>query len=378
MGSVVSPSFQSVKNRAQSFGISKQKSMTAVNAGVSNDWPENKTETLNECPICADAESNTVYEKLTDITFNVAAGEWSLHQCKNCSTAYLDPRPDVESIGRAYSSYYTHEASASENVVDQFNILGLLKRGINGRLKLRYGLSREPSSHLLGQLFDWMPFIGVYFDPYGREIPVPPKVGARLLDFGCGDGSFIKIAREAGWDCTGVDFDPAAVKAASKQGLNVTQGDSSTILELGKFDCITMSHVIEHVHSPGALLNNCYQALDSGGRLWISTPNFDAYGRQRYHEFWRGLECPRHLCLFTPTSLINLLHDCGFRGIRQNPSPFVNLSTYYTSSFLREGRKVENKSLSKMLRAIPLLDSVKAIVNKSRSEFIMITCTKPV
>jgi 2-polyprenyl-3-methyl-5-hydroxy-6-metoxy-1,4-benzoquinol methylase len=79
------------------------------------------------------------------------------------------------------------------------------------------------------------------------------------------------------------------------------------------FDVITMSHVIEHVHDPVALLKECHRILKPGGSLIAVTPNANAYGHHRFRSNWMPLEPPRHLHLFSPPTLRQIARLAGFR-----------------------------------------------------------------
>lgn len=98
------------------------------------------------------------------------------------------------------------------------------------------------------------------------------------------------------------------------------QGDVS-VLDLGReqFNVITMNHVIEHLHEPVATLRFCYQLLKPGGWLWIETPNLNSQDHARYRANWLHLDPPRHLVLFTRSSLQKALQEAGFRRIEDLP-----------------------------------------------------------
>jgi 2-polyprenyl-3-methyl-5-hydroxy-6-metoxy-1,4-benzoquinol methylase len=99
--------------------------------------------------------------------------------------------------------------------------------------------------------------------------------GASLLDVGCGPGTFLSIAREAGFPVTGVDLNPIlADKARSRTNAEVVVGDfMSAELENRRFGVITMLDLIEHVQDPVAALERCRDLLEPGGRLALYTPN---------------------------------------------------------------------------------------------------------
>jgi 2-polyprenyl-3-methyl-5-hydroxy-6-metoxy-1,4-benzoquinol methylase len=100
------------------------------------------------------------------------------------------------------------------------------------------------------------------------------KPHGRLLEVGCGSGMILKSMQKLGWQVEGVDFDPAAVEAARKRGLDVHLGTlSEQEFRANSFDAIIMGHCIEHVPDPINLLRECYRILEPGGRLVVITPN---------------------------------------------------------------------------------------------------------
>src|SRR5262249_14158800 len=83
-------------------------------------------------------------------------------------------------------------------------------------------------------------------------------------------------------------------------------------LEPESFDVITMWHSLEHVHEPAAVLREARQLLVPGGKVVISVPNIDSLPFRWFGRHWFGLELPRRLTHFTPTSLLQMLQRCGF------------------------------------------------------------------
>jgi SAM-dependent methyltransferase len=140
------------------------------------------------------------------------------------------------------------------------------------------------------------------------------KKGA-LLDVGCGNGRFLSLMREAGWEVRGVEPDPVAAKIAQEEnGIPVTVGalDHAELAD-ESFDAITLNHVIEHVHDPVALLSQCRRVLKPHGTAVIVTPNIESFGHETFGPCWRGLEPPRHLHLFSLRALRNCCERAGLR-----------------------------------------------------------------
>ena len=211
-----------------------------------------------------------------------------------------------------------------------------------------------------------------------RHIP-KPGTNSRLLDFGCGNGEFLEAARNAGWQVTGIDLDPEAVKAAKQNELNVIVGG---IEELARFDSafdqITLSHVIEHVHQPEGLLALCYQALKPGGRLWLETPNIHAQGHEKYRANWRGLEPPRHLILFNHESLMLLLERVGFEKIEILPENPVIPAVFGASEAIQAGEDPSTEAVkwASQLRNQWGAYRKTAAENQARREFITVAARK--
>ena len=76
-----------------------------------DSWPDNELELLKYCPVCGSRERELLHTGLRDRVFGVAPGDWTLHRCLECQSAYLDPRPTLATIGQAYTNYYTHQTN---------------------------------------------------------------------------------------------------------------------------------------------------------------------------------------------------------------------------------------------------------------------------
>lgn len=270
--------------------------------------------------MCGTHARALVHQGLDDRLFG-APGTWNMYRCAGCALAYLDPRPDAVGIALAYRSYYTHEEASDDEPIIPGNgfVTGWKQRVLRDYLHSRYGATRGPWHGLLAPLMFLRPRARRMFDMSMRQLP-RPRPGARLLDVGCGGGRFLAWARTFGWMGTGTDPDPLAVRRTQQRGIDASSQDLSELERQGlRFDAITISHVIEHVHEPQRLLRDARRLLKPGGHFWIETPNIDSWGHRCFGRHWRGLEPPRHLQLFHPELLVRLLQDAGFVEIRTGP-----------------------------------------------------------
>ncbi len=284
---------------------------------IEGAWPTADLEAAGRCEICGYARRSRWLTDLSDKIFRSAPGRWTLWKCDDCGGAQLDPRPTPESIGRAYANYYTHQNSGKHFLV----------LGNQSKLHLKRALHLSYYNHTFGhQLKGSLPYGWLVIalsrrrraraGQFIRHLPGPAS-GAQLLDVGCGDGGFLRIARELGFSPMGIEFDPVAANLAQSQGFNIKVGAIADIdIAEASIDHITLNHVIEHLHQPVTALRRMLRWLRPGGRIWLQTPNIESKGAAHYGADWRGLEPPRHLVMFGPRSLQIALEQSGFEQVK--------------------------------------------------------------
>jgi 2-polyprenyl-3-methyl-5-hydroxy-6-metoxy-1,4-benzoquinol methylase len=272
-----------------------------VNAGI-------EVHSVITCYLCG-AEGSILYGRLHDQLFG-APGEWNERQCSDsgCGLIWLDPMPTEASIHKVYTTYYTHQVGAGE--IANVDVWRILPGKLRTARKFAYlGLMKLTS--LKKARFD---VATMYL---ARDKP------GRLLEVGCGSGVFLDRMRSRGWGVQGIEVDPKAAKAAREAfGVPVYMGNlEEANYPSACFDAVTMNHVIEHVHDPIALLQECHRVLKPGGQLVVVTPNVRSFGHMRFGRDWRGLEPPRHLHLFCRSTLKNIANKAGFRTVETWTTP---------------------------------------------------------
>ena len=131
----------------------------------------------------------------------------------------------------------------------------------------------------------------------------------RLLDVGCGDGSFLLAAKEVGWKVMGTEMNPGPARAF---GLDV-RPDLDDIDHAERFDCVTMWHSLEHMKDIKLTLLLIEERLAPQGHLIIAIPNNGSLQARLFGPRWLHLDVPRHLYHFDPGSLRFTLKDADFR-----------------------------------------------------------------
>jgi SAM-dependent methyltransferase len=254
--------------------------------------PTIRTYSNPSCLICGSI-GKVLHTGLKDRLFG-APGTWELKQCPkpDCGLVWPDPAPLPEDLGLAYQTYYTHvePATGSAGLVYQLG-------------KWAYWTGIRIPALVTGIYQERREFVQMF---------LRGRTPGRLFDAGCGDGQFLYLMQQHGWQGKGVDFDAAAIETGKKKyGVDLAVGDFQTVpIEESTFDAVTMSHVIEHVPDPVACLDKCRRLLKPGGRLVVSTPNVRSLGHQTFKAAWRGLEPPRHLHIFPH----HLLGECAKRA----------------------------------------------------------------
>jgi 2-polyprenyl-3-methyl-5-hydroxy-6-metoxy-1,4-benzoquinol methylase len=151
----------------------------------------------------------------------------------------------------------------------------------------------------------------------------------RLLDVGCGEGLFLSLAQDSGWQISGTELSPYASKFASKAlGTEIYDGQlHNASFADNSFDVVTMWHVLEHVEDPISCLSEVHRVLRPHGLLVLAVPNANdlvmqmAYRiiRRRRLKLFSIYDKEVHLYHFSPKTLNAYLEKTGFDCLRISP-----------------------------------------------------------
>lgn len=250
------------------------------------------------CPLCG-SSGEILFSGLEDRLFG-AQGEWSISLCSNtldCGLLWLNPRPLEEDIFKAYVTYYTHPTASGVK-----SLRSRLKSSVLDLVVYALALCSSMTTERRNV----------------ADLHLNELVPGRLLEIGCGDGSFLSRMKNLGWEVEGVDFDAMAAESAKEKfNVEVKVGRLEDMhYPEGAFDAVTLRHVIEHVFDPVKTMREVSRILKPGGTAVLLTPNTKSLGLQTFGVNWRGLEPPRHIHLFSPNTLASVARKSGLEVVR--------------------------------------------------------------
>ncbi len=134
----------------------------------------------------------------------------------------------------------------------------------------------------------------------------------RILDIGCGDGHFLAIANQKGWNVFGTEYTDEAVAVSRSKGIEIHQG-SIQDYNTDDFDVITSFEVLEHINDGRHHVEKINSLLRKGGLFYFTTPNFNSLSRKWLGGKWNVIEYPEHLTYYTCRTVDKILTQVGFQ-----------------------------------------------------------------
>ncbi len=224
---------------------------------------------VNVCPLCA----STSFRRFQRIASSHMYLQY--HRCRNCGFVFQSPQMDDEQYRHFYAENYR-----------------LFLFGQKEPPRVDVDIQNRRASHLIDLVMEY----------------VPDLKGQVHVDIGCGIGSLMETSRQRlGCMSYGIELDRSYREYAIARGLDVykTLDDWMKIVNR-KAMLVTLSHVLEHISDPLALISTIRECvLSPEGYLLIEVPNI------YYHPTF---ELP-HVCAFSPYTLDAVVRWAGYSPV---------------------------------------------------------------
>lgn len=147
-----------------------------------------------------------------------------------------------------------------------------------------------------------------------------------LLDVGMGQGLFLSLAKECGYDVYGTDVSEHVCAFLSRRGIHTFCGYvEDAHFPSGFFDIVTLWHVIEHTLNPLATLWEVYRVLKEGGALILALPDVTALeilARKLLNKpLYTSDMNEMHLFHFNSRTIAQLILKAGFNILSLEKEP---------------------------------------------------------
>jgi 2-polyprenyl-3-methyl-5-hydroxy-6-metoxy-1,4-benzoquinol methylase len=229
------------------------------------------------CPICNDTQADVLHTQ----RFELPAGHplsngYDVVVCLRCGFIYADSSVKQADYDRFYAEYSKYEDS----------------RTGTGGVNNQYDWERQQET--------------------ARQITkFLQNANSSILDVGCANGGMLKALRELEYQkLCGIDPSSACVENTRRLGIEAYQGSLFQPFKEHAYDCIILSHTLEHIHDIQSALNWIETNLKTGGTIYIETPD-----ASRYADFiYAPLQDfnTEHINHFSLTCLKNLMNEHGF------------------------------------------------------------------
>lgn len=149
-----------------------------------------------------------------------------------------------------------------------------------------------------------------------------------VIDFGCGDATFLNSLQKKGVTCTGVEFNPELVNKLSLAYPDITFYTVEDFFEnKDQYDCAHLGDVLEHMVQPAETVKMLSKRIRNGGYLFVEgpiehNPSLGYYFRKSYFSLIKKIK---------PNRIVDGAPYHTFLANKKNQLHFFKLMGYSTS-----------------------------------------------
>ncbi|WFE88108.1 class I SAM-dependent methyltransferase [Roseibium porphyridii] len=200
--------------------------------------------------------------------------------------------------------------------------------------------------------------------------------GRDIVDFGCGDGAFLRRVEHEAASVTGVELQKTYVEALNNEGIPCQR--SLEFFSENSMDTVVSFHVLEHLPEPMLVLNDIFRLLKPGGLVVVEVPHARDFLLEDLQNdaFQLFTLWSQHLVLHTRESLRRLLAYSGFVDITVEGVQRYPVSNHLT--WLSFGKPGGHKSPLALIDTPELSATYEAALNRiDRTDTLVAIARKP-
>jgi len=183
-------------------------------------------------------------------------------------------------------------------------------------------------------------------------LPFVPESCHKILEVGCGDGSFsMHLQKKTGNEVWGIEMHAESAEKAAQRLFKVICGEFEEVMKdlpSRYFDCIVFNDALEHFSFPDKLLLKVKSLLKESGFVVTSLPNFRYVGnlweiiiKKDFRYKNSGVLDYTHFRFFTQKSIIRMFNETGYKiikskGINGTKSTKVKLLNILTFNYFSD------------------------------------------
>lgn len=246
-----------------------------------------KKELLRKCPICGGSTGEILYKQKFILTENsILPPQYDLVYCIDCGFVFADTSASQEDYNIYYSEFSKYEDSTIAT---------------GGFFRAEDIMRQERTA---------------------ADLSLFIKRTDKILDIGCANGGLLYALKKLGYkNLLGIDPSIKCIENITALGISAIEGGlfsdnfkkDKWVEE--KFDCIILSHVLEHIYDLDLAVKNCLELLNDRGILYIEVPNATCYSNYYIVPNYY-FDC-EHINHFSINSFNNLLKKLGFELLHE-------------------------------------------------------------
>lgn len=242
--------------------------------------------TIRPCPVCGNSRARTIGQLKTNFLLSLSHSEWAFAQCEHCELLYISPEPSAADL----RTIYVDSGQFDDAAYTDPGRVALIIEYMNGcfrRILERSGHAENDSVAILevGAGLAWMCRAAKSVNPDNVTVAQD-------------------ISPEAGGKCPWVDF------------YALGELSDARIDEGAPYDVISLTHVIEHLVDPVAVIRRCKSLLRERGVIFVTAPHRPIGWRDNASDIalWERYSynhVPAHIQYFSKKSMRKLSEEVG-------------------------------------------------------------------